>query len=209
MRSRVKASLGQKSNINDDIDNAINEAMWQLIWEVKPHESTDMVEFDTTDGVYEYNFTDDLSDEEIYAPYMVFDDTRDFLLRNGSFEEFLRTRNDDSTGNPAKWTRYKNNLILYKSIPDSTSRTIEVYYVKRLTKMTGETSTFPLNDEWIYPTEELATALMFNRLKQFAASEAHYQSYRIAIGTRDTPEMIDQEAPEGGFQFVSNPVTGF
>ena len=110
MRARVKSSLGNKSNKNDDVDNAINEAMWQLIWEVKPHEATDMVSFDTTDSDYDYGFTDDLSDEEIYAPFLVFDDTRDYLLTNGSFEEFLRTRKDGSTGNPTKWTRYKNRL---------------------------------------------------------------------------------------------------
>jgi len=207
MRARVKSSLGNKGNINDDVDNAINEAMWQLIWEVKPHEATNMVSFDTTDSDYDYGFTDDLSDEEIYAPFLVFDDTRDYLLTNGSFEEFLRTRKDGSKGNPTKWTRYKNELILYKSIPDGTSRTIEVYYIKRLSKMTSESDVFPLNDEWIYPTEELATAIMFSRLKQFDASAAHYQAYQLSIGSRDTPEMVDQEAPEGGFMFISNPVT--
>jgi len=204
MRGRVKGSLGNKGNINDDVDNALNEAMWQIIWTHKPHEATNNTSFTTTASDYDYNFSDDLTDTEIYAPYMLFNSTDSRMLTNGSFEEFLRSR-DTGTGEPSKWCRYKNQIILYKSIPDSTSRTIEVYYVKRLTRMNDETDTFPLNDEWIYPTEELATAIMFNRLKQFDAAEAHYRAYSAAVGTRDTPEMIDQEAPEGGFIFISNP----
>lgn len=204
MRGRVKSSLGNKGNINDDIDNAINEAMWQIIWEEKPHEATADTTFTTSASDYDYGFTDDIADEEIYAPYMIFNSTDQHMLLSGSFEEFLHSR-DKGTGQPSKWCRYKNQIILYKSIPDGTSRTIEVYYIKRLTKMSDEESTFPLNDEWIYPTEELATALMFNRLKQFQAAEAHYQAYRTAVGTRDTPIMVDQEAPEGGFLFISNP----
>ncbi len=207
IRNRVKTSLGNKGNINDDIDNAINEAMFQLIWEQKPHEAINDLSFTTADGDYDYNFSDDLSDTEIYAPYLVFNSTDSYMLLSGSFEEFLRTRNDDASGGrSSKWCRYKNNIILYKSIPGSTEKTIEVYYVKRLTKLAEPTDVFPLNDEWIYPVEELATAIMFNRLKQFPAAEAHYGAYRAAVGARDTPTMVDQEAPQGGFIFVSNPV---
>lgn len=211
MRNRVAGKLGGKSSHKAEIINALNEASQQLAWELKPHEAVTSVTFTTTDEDFDYDFgvTDDINASDVYAPIFVRNETDNDLLTSGTFEEFLRVRNDDNdTGQPSKWCRFGNQLILYNSIPDGgTTRTIRVYYVKRLTEMSSDTDTFKLNDEWVRPVEELAAALMLKDLRDFDAAAATMQAYNLLVSSRQTPEMFDDSSPMGGVFPISNTMT--
>ena len=70
--------------------------------------------------------------------------------------------------------------------------------------MAADTSSFQLNDEWIRPVEEFATALMLKDLRDFDAAAATLQAYNELIRGRETPRMIDDSSPEGGVKPISN-----
>ena len=208
MRTRVASKLGGKSSHKTEIINALNEASQQVAWQLKIHEAWNDTTFTTTDEDYDYDIGDDedIDATDVYAPFWIRNETDECRLTAGTFDEFLRVYNSDSdTGQPSKWCRYKNQIILYNSIPDGgTTRTLRIYYIKLLTKMAADTSSFQLNDEWIRPVEEFATALMLKDLRDFDAAAATLQAYNELIRGRETPRMIDDSSPEGGVKPISN-----
>lgn len=208
MRTRVAGKLGGKSSHKTEIINALNEASQQLAWQLKVHEAWNDTTFTTTDEDYDYDIGDgeDIDATDVYAPFWIRNETDNRRLTAGTFDEFLREYNSSSdTGEPHKWCRYKNQVILYNQVPDGgTTRTLRIYYIKLLTAMSSDTDTFQLNDEWIRPVEELATALMLKDLRDFDAAAATLQAYDTLILGRETPMMIDDSAPEGGVLPISN-----
>ena len=208
MTARVRFMSGAKAQIDSQIENNINEAMYQLSWELRPPEAVTSATASLSDGTYSYTFSTAFSATDVYAPFMMRNVTDERLMHMGSLEEFetLLQVGDDATGEPTKWIRVGNGVYIYKSIPDDETRTVRLWYVKRLAEMTASTDTFPLNDEWIKPVEVLAAAMTLADLNNYQGAQMKQAEYVSLVNTRQLPQQIEDEAPEGSFVFVSNPV---
>jgi hypothetical protein len=200
---------GGKTQIDDTIDDNINEAILQLIQEVRPHEVTTSTTFSmvANQAAYTFNVTgSDVGVTDLFAVIMVRDDTEDWEIKQGSEREYNRLRQDTSvtatTGNPHRWARIGNSLYLYNKIPDATN-TVEIFYLQRPTTMDASND-FPLNEEWRKPVERLAAALTWTDLNKPLLAQLHASAYREMIALRQTPEGIEDEAPEAQLIPVSN-----
>jgi len=208
----VKFNLGGKDDMDTRITKQINEAMLQLVVEVRPMEMQEVTTFSTAAGQFEYTIgpTGDIVVplDNYYATLALFDTEDDQVIFAGSLENFnlQRRTSTTSTGEPRKWFRYENSIYLYRQVPRDV-RSIEVRYLRRPPAMSALTDTFPLNDEWVNPVEHLATALMFGKLNENEHAAAWSASYRNLLNFRETPQMIEDEAPEGVMAPITNLVT--
>ena len=209
IQSRVQLKIGNKQNWDTQIIHRINQAILQVIKEMKPQEAWEVTTFSTSDGTSEYTFSG-MSATDVYAVLMVRDNTDDVEILKGGIREYnrvLRT-GDSSKGDPRRWTRRENSLILYSLIPDSTSRTIEMVYLRRPALLATSTDTFFLNDEWIDAVEELAAARLWGDLNEPDKSRAAMSIYRDMLINMDKPESLEDEAPLGQFVPISNIILG-
>jgi hypothetical protein len=202
MQTSVKLKLGNKANIENQLDLQINRAMSQFVYEIKPQESWATSTFATVADQHVYTFASDLSNADIYALMVLRDTTNDNMLSRGGVQHFYRNRR--STGKPHLWTRYGNNVILYSQVPDA-AYTIEYLYVKAPTPMSADADVFPLNEEWEQPVEELAAALLWSDLNEPQNAAAKMQNYRDLLINRDKPEALEDEAGEASMSPVHNP----
>jgi hypothetical protein len=212
MRSRVKIMVGGKTQIDDLIDDNLNEAILQLTGEVRPQELKEDTTFSavSTQSEYTFNVTgSDVGVTDLYAVLMVRDNTLDREIKQGDEYEFNRLKQDttdsSSLGDPNRWVRMDNSLWLYNKIPDSTTRTIGLWYLQRPATMTASQD-FPLNEEWRKPVERLAAALTWTDLNKPALAAMHMSAYREMIALKESPDGIEDEAPEAQMVPVSNPV---
>jgi len=208
MADRVKFKLGNKEAIDTHIDAALNQAVLQITWEKRPHEMTAVTGAITlTDLKFAYTFnvtSSDLAVEDVYAILVVRNNTNNFPLHEGTIYEFEGRDQTGTTGTPSKWVRRANSLLFYDAIPGTD--VIRVTYLKRPATMTRGSGgvDFPLNDEWVRPTEDLACAMLWSDLNKFEYASGKYQSYDLAMGKRQTPRMIEDEAPSAGIIFPAN-----
>lgn len=208
MRTRVKIMVGGKAGIDDTIDGNINEAILQLIQEVRPQEVTTSTTFAAAASTAEYTFSSSpISVTDLLAVVMVRDNTKDWEIKRGGKREYNRFPQDTSVagnlGDPHRWTRIGNKLILYNKIPNSLTRTIELTYLKRPATMTSVVN-FPLNEEWRKPVERLAASMTWADLSKMDLSSFHASVYREMIAIRQNPEAIEDEAPEAQMIPISN-----
>lgn len=200
MRTRVKLRCGNKSGIDSVIDDNLNEATRQIVQEMKPQECWKDYPFSTVSGTAEYSFTTMGVSNIAYAILMVRDDTDDVPIQRGGIQEYNATKQDASDasnlGDPHRWTRLENNLILYSKIPDGTTRTVRMVCLEFPAEMTANTDTFPLNDEWRLPVERLATALTWADLNDINKHNMHMSLFREMLAMREKPESIEDECPE-------------
>lgn len=220
IRTRVKFQLGGRSNIDTRIDDNINAAIYQLIMEMKPQEMMTEVILkpNTSTATAEYAFNDstatvwgngqDTATEDILAIRMVRDDTDDVEILRGGLVAYNRANQDttdsSNTGKPRKWTRRANTLILYDKLPDTSTRTLTVTYLKRPTELSTDSDTFPLNREWEKPTEYLATAICWQDLNNPGMAGARMQAYRDFLINMDKPESLEDETPEAQLVPMNN-----
>jgi len=200
MRTRVKLRCGNKSGIDDVIDDNLNEATRQVVVEMKPQECWEDITFSTTSGTSNYSFSTIGVSTTVYAVLMVRDDTDDVEVLRGGIREYNRVRRDtdDSSnlGDPRRWTRQENSLILYSKIPDDATRTVRMTYLELPDEMSSDTDTFPLNEEWRLPVERLATALTWADLNDMNKHNMNMSLFREMLALRDKPESLEDEAPE-------------
>lgn len=209
MLADVKFMCGNKNGIDTQIEENINHAIKQFIMQLRPQEMWATTTFSTSSGdfLYDIGSGGQINITDFLAVIMVRNNTDDVEIKRGGMRDFNRqlqdTSNSAALGRPNRWTRQGNNLILYNKIPDSTSRTIKLTYLKRPADVTGSTA-FPLNDEWIRPVEVLAAAMTFSDLNDDAHASLKFAAYEKAIGSYDKPENIEDEAPEASVRMVSN-----
>ena len=209
IRTRVATKVGGKTNIDNLIDENINEAILQVIQEAKPQEMLEDSTFTTSSGVAEYPFASmSTAVTNALAVLFVRNVTDDYEIKHTSYEVWNRYQQDTSSssslGDPHLWTRYQNGIFLFSRIPDSTSRTIRWIYLKRPTRLSAAADTFPLNDEWKRPVEELAT---YFTLRDLNSDKADFKlaTYQQIMSQRLTPEGEEEASPEGpAFIPISN-----
>jgi hypothetical protein len=206
MRATVKRMCGGVTQMDDAIDDNINEAILQLITEVRPDEVTEYTSFSCVANQAEYTFSGDISITDCYAVLMVRDETEDWEIKKGDEYEFNRLKQDTSnsatTGNPHRWIRLGNSLILYNKIPDGTN-TIGLWYLERSVTMTTSQD-FPLNEEWRKPAERLAAAITWTDLNKPQLAQLHASAYREMVALRQNPGGIEDEVPEAQIVPTSN-----
>lgn len=200
MRTRIKLRCGNKSNIDDNIDDNINEAIRQVVQEMKPQECWKDYTFSTVSGTSEYSFTTIGVSNVAFAILMVRDDTDDVEVMRGGIREYNRIKRDNTDasnlGDPRRWTRAENNLILYSKIPNGDTRTVRMMCLEFPAEISSNTDSFPLNDEWRLPVERLATALTWADLNDMAKHNMHMSLFREMLAMREKPEGLEDEAPE-------------
>lgn len=200
MRTRVKILVGNKSGMDDHIDDNINEAVLQLLQEVMPQEVWTDTSFSLTASTAEYTFSSSpISKTDVWCVVMMRNTTDDEEIPRGGPRHYNRLGQDTSDasnlGKPTRWTRIGNKLVIYNKIPDSTSRTVKLTYIARPTTMDASND-FPLNEEWRKPVEALAAALTWTHLNDMQKASLHMSSYRELITLRQKPEEKEDEAPE-------------
>ena len=220
IRTRVKFQLGGKANIDTQIDDNINSAIYQLIMEMKPQEkwAEVILETNTTTATAEYAFNQSTGGvwgaaqtatlEDVLAILMVRNDTKDVEIRRGGNHDYNNSRNDTTvsgnTGDPHAWTRRGNTFVLYNRLPNTTARSLTVTYLQRPAELTADTNTFPLNREWERPAELLATAFVWQDLNNPQMAAARMQSYRDLLVNMDKPESLEDETGEAQLVHMSN-----
>jgi hypothetical protein len=208
MRTKVKFELGNKSGIDTVIDDAINDAIIEVAQTFQPQELIASASGSAANQTSSYSFSSIFSVTDVLAIIGVRNTTDDYRLKNGSLLEFMLepklTTQSSNFGRPNKWTRQGNNLILYSQIPDSTARTIEIYYVQRPAELTADADTFPLNREWERPVALLASSYVWGSLNNSEKAQLKDQQYQSTIVRRDTPEELEDESPERQLVPVSN-----
>jgi hypothetical protein len=209
MRSRVKLAMANKTNIDDTIDRNLNEATLQHTLRVRPKEMQTSTTFSTTGAIAEYGYgiSDTIAVSDLYAFLYVRDSTDDVPLVQGNETEWNDSRQSltDTAlhGDPRRWLHIERKLVLYAQIPDSTSRTIKVRYLKRPATMTSSVD-FPLNDEHIRPVEQLAKHLTWLDLGNEEKAIAALNSYEALLATRQQPLDMEDMSPEFRFTPVHN-----
>lgn len=207
MRANVTFNVGRKAGMDAKIDLNLNEATKQIVKRMRPKEMQTSTTFTTADGDFDYSIAaaGDIAVADLYAILMVRNNTDQYRLTRGTLAEFEAGKQTGSSakGKPYKWFHYGNNLFLYDRVPDATARTIRVRYTQRPALMTSVVD-FPLNDEWVNLAEELATAMSFANLNQFDKAQLHGQMFESLIQKMETPEQIEDEAPDGQVFMVSN-----
>lgn len=208
IRSRVKFEVGNYQGGDSRIDDAINDAIIEIALTWKPQELIATATGTTSNQTAEYTFSSTFSATDVLAIRGVRNDTDDYRMKRGSLLEYLlvpRDTNEGSNfGRPNKWTRRGNSLVLYSQIPDSTSRTIRIYYVQRPTALSADADTFPLNREWERPTILLASAYLWASLNNTEKSRWKNTQYEMSVARRDQPEDIEDESPEVQLVPVAN-----
>ena len=205
MRANVKLKVGNKAGIDNTIDDNLNKATLHVLSVFRPQDMWDAVSFATTNKKSEYVFADSpVSKDDVYAILMVRDVTKDREILRGSMRHYNRLRQDTAVagtlGDPRRWTRLGNQLVLYARIPDSATRTVKMTYLKRPAKMTPTVLAFPLNDEWARPVEEYAAYLTWLDLNEGNKAAFRLQAYQELVSTMDKPEAIEDEAPEAALR---------
>jgi len=212
IRTRIKFRIGSKEAADDQIDQNLNEAIRHTILRVRPQEMQTTTTFTTTSGKFKYSFATDLVVTDLLAIEFVRDQTDDVEILQGARQHFNRlqqdTTNTSSLGNPRRWVREGENIILYSRIPDATARTIKVSYLQRPADLSSTNTTFPLNDEWLLPTEQWAAGLTLLDLNANDKAGAKFGLYEQMITSREDPEGIEDESPEGLLLPVSNTMDG-
>ena len=201
MRNRILTRIGNKAGWEAAVDANINEAIRQVVQMFRPQECWADYTFSASSGTSEYAFTTiGITTNTAWAIMMVRDDTDDVEVFRGSMREYNRNKKDTSVagnlGDPRRWTRFANSLVLYSKIPDSTTRTMRLTVLEFPAAITATTDAFPLNDEWVLPVERLATALTWADLNDMAKHQLHMQLFNETVSTREKPESVEDEAPE-------------
>jgi hypothetical protein len=211
VRSDVKFMCGNRNGIDSQIDDNINMAIREFALTVKPQELWLSTTFTTVDATAEYTFSSMSTPvTDLMAILFVRDNTKDIPVKRGGLADYLNQKLDatksGNTGDPNRWTRFGNALVLYNKIPDSTSRTMRMLYLQRPAALSGDTDTFPLNAEWEQPVKLLAAAYTWLDLNNVEKSNLKIAAYDRFIGTIDSPEQLEDESPESNMVFVSNQV---
>jgi len=70
------------------------------------------------------------------------------------------------------------------------------------TTATFDAAAFPLNDEWIKPTETYAAALLWNDLNAADKYELKLKAFNDMMTIRPKPEQMEDETPEAMIEML-------
>ena len=211
VRTDVKFMVGNRNGIDSQIDDNINMAVREFALSIRPQELWASTTFTTVDATAEYAFSAMSTPvTDLMAVMFIRDNTDDVPVKRGGLSDYLNNKIDTTKatnlGDPNRWTRFANTLVLYSKIPNSTARTMRMIYLQRPAALSADTDTFPLNAEWEQPVKLLASAYTWLDLNNAEKAQLKFQAYDRFVATIDKPEAIEDESPETSFQFVSNPV---
>lgn len=210
VRDDVKFMLGNRAGIDSQVDDNINLAVREIALTIKPQELWVSTTFTTSNATAEYAFSGMSTPvTDLMAILFVRDNTKDVIVKRGGLYDYMNQRHDTSNssslGDPNRWTRFANTLVLYSLIPDSTSRTMRMIYLQRPAALSADTDTFPLNAEWEQPAKLLAAAYTWLDLNNAEKATQKMAAYDRYLRTVETPEELEAQSPETKMNFISNP----
>lgn len=209
MRALVKFQLGNKTGIDSIIDSNLNYAIIEYILTRRPQEAwtTDTLTLSSATAEYAFSSMSNAADD-VLAVMFVRNQTEDVRIRRGSVGHYVLLKQDTTVssnlGQPNRWARVGNTLILYSLIPDSTSRTVKVWYLKRPTELSADADTFPLNYEHERPIAVLAAAYTWADMNNMEKFQVKYNLYTAMLSAQEKPESIEEESPEAQLVPISN-----
>jgi hypothetical protein len=208
IRTDVKFMVGNRNGIDDQIDDNINLAIREIALGTRPQELWVSTTFTTSSGVAEYPFaTMSTPVTDLMAVMFIRNSTADVTVKRGGLSDYFNNKivaTGFPTGDPNRWTRFGNTLVLYSQIPDGASRTMRMLYLQRPAALSADSDTFPLNAEWEQPVKLLASSYTWTDLNNTEKAVLKMQAYDRYMQTVDTPVDIEDMAPEASLQFVSN-----
>jgi len=196
MRTRVAFKVGNRTGIDTTIDDNLNKATLYVLSTMRPQDMWGTVSFSTVSGTAEYTFAG-IPVTDLYSILMLRDTTNDREILRGSMRHYNKLKQSTAAsnlGDPRRWTRRGENLVLYSRIPGSVL-SVKVTYLQRPPTMTGAQN-FPLNLEWERPVEEYAAFLTWTDLNEAGKADARMKAFQAFIAPMDKPEAIEDEAPE-------------
>ena len=155
LQDEVQFHIRQRPDLNSFVKNKINEAILDVMLLVKPPEFQSTTPISTVANTSAYNLQ---ATDDVLAILGVRNGTttvkNNRRLIRGSYEEFDEQDQDTSnasvTGQPTKYFRYANQIILYSKIPDAVY-SLTVRILERPTALSADADTFPLELEWKEP----------------------------------------------------------
>ena len=155
LQDEVQYHIRQRPDLNSFVKSKLNEAILDVMLLVQPPEFQSTTPISTVANTSAYNLQ---ASDDALAILGVRNGTTSVKanrrLVRGSYEEFDEMDQDTSvanvTGQPTKWFRYANQIILYNKIPDAVY-SITVRILERPTTLSADADTFPLELEWQEP----------------------------------------------------------
>lgn len=155
LQDEVQFHIRQRPDLNSFVKNKINEAILDIMLLVKPPEFQSTTSIATVANTSAYNLQ---ATDDVLAILGVRNGTTSVKanrrLVRGSYEEFDEMDQDTSvssvTGQPTKYFRYANQIVLYNKIPDAVY-SITVRILERPATLSADADTFPLELEWKEP----------------------------------------------------------
>jgi hypothetical protein len=97
LRTKVKFLIGNKPNIDTFVDEAINDAIFQIVLEAQPHEMISSTTFTTTTQTEATAL-----DSDVYAILNVTDNTNNRRIQPGDYN-YRDDHDPEDYGTPTKW----------------------------------------------------------------------------------------------------------
>jgi hypothetical protein len=200
IRTEIFFHIGNRQDLTSFVDEKVNIAILDVMMMVKPPEFFDTFDITTSTGVSAY----DLAAEGIVAVLGVVNtDAANARrrLKRGTYQEFDEMDPDD-TGEPKKYFRYGNEIILYNRVPDDNdgdNYSITVRTLERPTILSSDSATFPLGLEWEEPVIFLAASKMLVLLNQKDAATMKKQEFADSLSSivkryQELEDEVDKDA---------------
>jgi hypothetical protein len=170
LQNEVQYHIRQRGDLLTFVKDKLNSALLDVMLLVKPPEFQSTFAVTTTAGTSAYALGQASPDDVLAVTGVSIDvasvSTANRRLIRGTYEEFDEMDTTD-TGQPRKWFRYANDLILYNRVPDNnggSDYSVTVRILERPTTLSADSDVFPLAPEWEEPVVLRAVAKMFTLL---------------------------------------------
>lgn len=185
LKSEVVARLGNRTDIDGRVDRWINHAFFEIL--LNPRFG-----FYELDASYTFG-TDGVTEEyaipnptQVWFILDIRDMTNQRKLRRSHWN--LIDRIQQTTGQPFRYYRFENNLILDPVADDGI--TLQVRYRTRPSDFAPGSTLLNLGTEWEEPVLELATIKGFTALSQPEKAGPHKEILEALFATRmDVPTL--------------------
>ena len=165
LQDEVQYHIRQRPDLNSFVKSKLNEAVLDVMLLVRPPEFQSTTSISTVANTSAYNLQ---ATDDVLAVLGVRNGTTTVKanrrLVRGSYEEFDEMNQDTAvdsvTGQPTRWFRYANQIVLYNKIPDAVY-SITVRVLERPTALSADADAFPLELEWQEPVVLRAASKMW------------------------------------------------
>lgn len=208
IKDEVQWHIRQRTDIETFVERKINQAVLDVMLQVKPPEFFSTVTISTVAGTASYDL--EASQDTLAVLGVTLLDTNftsnDRKLERGHWDQFDTMdqdfTEDNNLGRPRKYFRYGDDIILYSKVPDDNdgnNYSVQVRTLQRPTVMTLDADTFPLELEWEEPVTLRSAYKLFTLTGDMERRQETMQLYQESItfvldNSRDIETRNDRDA---------------